>query len=553
MTKHTLISALVFVAVGFAAAADSVWVNASSGLFSDPLNWSAGVPGASDSAVFDAGTYTVQSAGTLSTAGARFTAGSSADLELGGVWTTGTLTLKSTFAQPAKVVLRQGEISVNSSIRSYFGGSNTTDCASELIITNATLRTGSGEVYCGGYGPSNAIIVRAGGNWTGSGKIVLGGSWPYTAAGEKVIVDGAGASVDFTNWFVLGYFAGYEQFHVRNGAKARIAALTMADAGPSPNNLIKVDGAGSDLLVSGNLKAGQGGGTNLLQITNGGRLIADSQVIIGGFDCGYLVENGGVATNKNVAYIGNSGDRNWLKVDNASMYALSITLGNLSTRSNSVEVVNGGKLFAGSWGWVLVAGGSAGANGNRIRVSGAGSRIDSYGIVTVGNNGSRLNTLTVSDGGRLETASNIYCGGSGSPAANVNNSMVVSNGIVRAAILSVQYTNTLSFAGASNDVLLTEFKLENDGTARFNVADAAYQSIRTTHFYGSGGSIAVDARLLQRKGGGKNICLVKYSNTFNAPKSIVCEPVGCTVTNDATAKMLLLSVPNGLPTRINLF
>src|SRR5215831_14664024 len=68
---------LLCVAAAGPATADTSWTNPTGGLWSNPANWSAGVPGASDQALITlAGTYTVTLDQNASVAGITLGAGS---------------------------------------------------------------------------------------------------------------------------------------------------------------------------------------------------------------------------------------------------------------------------------------------------------------------------------------------------------------------------------------------------------------------------------------------------------------------------------------------
>jgi hypothetical protein len=322
--------------------------------------------------------------------------------------------------------------------------------------TNITV----GPYYVGNPGTNNTLLIHNGGqvfNDFASGTPREAGLGYNTADSyNKATIAGGGLWQVTGAVFRVGRAGSFNTLIVTNGGVLRVYtnvldALMVAGASTSGNNLLKVVGTGSLVVTEGGtMSIGRGFGSavsnNQMVITDGGTvsnlnsaLLSTFGCFIGGNSSGYagprnsVTVGGGAAESRwivtgpagslNRIFVGDGPSLNTLTVTTnglvevlSSVAGTGIAVGNRNgATANELVVTNGGLVRTRDVNVGCNFGAGAGATGNVVRVTGAGSRLEAAGIVTIGNGAtSSSNRLFVLDGGIMTAAGGVTVGSAAS-------------------------------------------------------------------------------------------------------------------------------------------
>jgi T5SS/PEP-CTERM-associated repeat protein len=288
---------------------------------------------------------------------------------------------------------------------SYVVGSNT--FLDALQITNGgVLSNGTGFIGYETSASNNAVyVVDAGSVWFNRTNVYVG----YNGAGNRLIITNGGSVFCAANFFAPSY-VGYNS--------------------SSSNNAVLVSGVGSIWTNGSDINVGYSGSANTLTITNGGKMFSSNFGYIGNNNSSksnkmLVTGTGSLWSNNAVIYVGNSGG------------------------GNSLTIADGGKVFAGAYGYV-----GNSSSSNSAMVTGTNAAWIIGGSIYVGYTGSG-NSLTMSNGGAVVggpfitdanigyfggTSNSVLVTGTGSVWSNINgitigleptcsgNSLTVTNG-----------------------------------------------------------------------------------------------------------------------------
>ncbi|NUN93863.1 MAG: PEP-CTERM sorting domain-containing protein, partial [Verrucomicrobiae bacterium] len=309
----------------------------------------------------------------------------------GGVFTVGEEGGNNTVTISNGGVLYSGAAYLGAVSPNRYAASNNTALVSGAgsLWTNSSLTVGHG-------GGNNTLILRDGGRVvSGSGTIGLNTG----AASNLVLVSDSGSFWDIAGALAVGSNPN-NSLIITNGGLVRNNSGRIGYGVGASNNVARVTGAGSTWSNTSALYIGYNGGSNLLWIANGGKVVSAGGTL--GFN------NAGSANN--AVLVADSGSV-W-DAGNAA-----ITLGSTSSGpGNSMTISNGGKVFSGGG----TLGVTVGSSNNMARVTGSGSVWTNGGALTVGS-ASSFNSMTIADGGYVLNSS----GTIGSSAGANNNTMLV--------------------------------------------------------------------------------------------------------------------------------
>ena len=421
--------------------------NSTSGAFGFAPNWGlAGLPGASDIALFgpSSATYTIGGIGTV--ASLQFLAGGS--WALSGAVSTG----------------------------------NAGDLGTLTVLSGGTLTLTSGLFAIGGAnGADGTLLINAGGTvrstvaaQTSGNLVTIGGSGGSTGA---VTVSGAGALLDGgLNPGGIGNI-GAGMLTVANGGTASFASTNSAVAAAltagrvtGSSASIAVTGAGSTLMASGYTYLGRAG-TATLTVSAGGTFTGGSAATgtvagysitigdgspgtdstgtpiakpdFGGSATATVTGSGSLLRSLNQIRIGYRGTTGSLVVDNGATARAdtNFVIGGGTDRAGAAGTLivrNGATAMAGGRHTITLAGvvfgADAGTSGSGT-VSGAGSVLDANGDrLTIG--GSGTGSLSITGGGRASSGSAGY--------SDVEAALSVASGLGS--------SGTLAITGAGSDL-----------------------------------------------------------------------------------------------------
>ena len=278
----------------------------------------------------------------------------------------------------------------------------TTLCAVVLLsapaLAQVPVQTDSGNVTI-------STVVTADPVWVGENNanttlsIVAGGTLIDSNAtiginaganGNSATVGGAGATwTGGAGNLNVGWHGSDNTLTINSGGSVTSGILSLGVYSNSTGNSATISGTGQATL-SGDLLLGQQGGSNSLTVQNGGTL-SNVNTFVGdnaaSNNLATVKDSGSLWTSSGTFYVGITGSGNQLTVSNGGVVKVD-SLSNADT----------------------VIGTNAGASGNEILVTGAGSAFeDKYGTLYVGRSGSG-NTLHIEAGG-LVTSKNVRIGG----------------------------------------------------------------------------------------------------------------------------------------------
>lgn len=420
--------ALLWAGASALHAQTSIWINTGGGNFTNPANWSAGVPGAADTALFtNNATYAVSWTTDATNANAAVaTTSASAVLtqQIGAAtwWITnryviGPSGFTGIVSHASGTLAVTNETSTALFVVGDDGGKGTlrlnggTILADRLLATNSAtsaLTFNSGELH-----------TLAGGAWVdvGAGRLYLGSAagqsvtWEMRDGGTnrltftgtptyameigdvagafgRVAIHGAGTVFTNTGNVAVGE-SGRGELIVTNGAQGWANNLVLGAAASSSNNAVLIRGTNSRWTASGVVRLGNSGGSNSLVIADGGVLTSVSG----------LIGSGGASTNNRVVVTGPGSS--WSVTTDAALggNADSATDGGFD---NQLIVTNGGQVLI--TGKLKVSNYFASSN-NFVHVTGADSLLRVGGALSVGTNANSKGMdgrILVENGGTLE-------------------------------------------------------------------------------------------------------------------------------------------------------
>jgi len=259
------------------------------------------------------------------------------------------------------------------------------DYANSVEITGTGSQWITGVLEIGEYGKRLAITD---GGAVSSSRITMGDRF---AGGNIVTVSGSGSELN-TGWVVVGYRGGGgNRILVEDGGRISSSGGQIGDYRNSHNNSVEVSGAGSQWSISGNLTVGVGGYGSSLIISDGG-IVSNSVGRIG------MQSDGSIANNSSVTV---SGAGSMWHNDG------SLTVGYSEATDSRLVIADGGRVentdsFVGSGSYNITA-----------LVSGAGSKWNNTGTVTIGSDWYTGSKVIVTNGGEVVAGAGISIIGSG--------------------------------------------------------------------------------------------------------------------------------------------
>ncbi|MDZ4199545.1 MAG: hypothetical protein U1E27_09700, partial [Kiritimatiellia bacterium] len=437
MKRMTWLAAVVGVGLVFAAgvarSADSTWTNTAGGLYHDPANWSAGVPGDTDRASFiTVGTYLVTFTNDVSS---RFSMGSASPnvtFDLGGF----TYTRPSPSPGFALDVMNNAQWTItNGTFLSQFTMSmayngNYASMTSRVTVGQGALFRHTGTNFNIGYRYAAEFNVVNGGKLVTdvpvAGDIRVGRTEGGLLGTGTLLVDGAGSV-----WTNLNTANAASQIQVADslGATGTISVLN----------------GGLVVHKGGNVSIGYRGIGNL-NVTGGSTFDASDPNTGAIF---YIGQDGGAHQGVGTALVSGENSKLLLGANNRSF---SFTIGSSAGATGTLTVADQGQVVhkgrnmivgnSGSGTLIIQSGGELDATGldNNYHLY-FGNASGSVGSVTVtGSNsilrvGTSLNrnqllvgssagsqgTLTVADSGKVVfTGTNLFIASSGTGTLNIH-------------------------------------------------------------------------------------------------------------------------------------
>ncbi|SEM97342.1 autotransporter domain-containing protein [Bradyrhizobium sp. OK095] len=294
----------------------------------------------------------------------------------------------------------------------------TIDTTSPHATVIGTSAATSGYVDVG-QSLTGALTISGGGTLNASGGVHLG----VNAGGSgTVTVTGVGSSLTESGTLEVGYF-GTGVLQVQNGGAVLADNASIASYG---NGSVTVDGAGSSLHVINDFRIGDGA-SGALTVSNSGTLVTSYAAL------GWTATGTGFATVDGAGSAWNS--------------SLDLVVGDAG--GGVLTVSNGGSVTN----YNGVIGNQAGSIGN-VTVDGAGSTWASSQLLSVGSSGT--GALTVSNGGAVSsTGASVgdLAGSNGNLTVTGAGSTLTSTGVGNQVIIGNSGTGSLQIAngGVIND------------------------------------------------------------------------------------------------------
>jgi len=352
----------------------------------------------------------------------------------------------------------------------YVGSSDGNASNNVLTITGTgSVLTNTDSTYVGYAGPSNRMVIAAGGrvetlgygyvgyflrtniNWLGNNNVaeVTGADSVWNVAGElRVGQEGSG-----------------NQLLIANGGRANVGSHFYVGYDGSQggtNNSAVITGADSLLNATGVIGVGYGHQHSSLTVTGAGAR-ATSPVYFGvgiyAPNNQAFILNGGQVSSP-VTYVGGVGDLRGsnsvltISGTDAVMSNTSQTIVGYVARSNRMVIANGGRVETigiGYLGYFYRTNVSWFGEDNVAEVTGSGSVWNTTSELRVGQEGNR-NQLLITSGGRVNAGTSLYVGYDGSQGGTNNSVVVTGSGSLlnAASVLGVGYGqqyNTLTVTG----------------------------------------------------------------------------------------------------------
>ena len=346
---------------------------------------------------------------------------------VGSLWTNNDLRVGNEGAGNSLVISNGGQVKTYYATHIGYGVSSSNNTVlvtgSGSLLTNGNANIG---INIGRSGASNNLTISNGGR-------VENGSWGYigfdtSSSNNTALVTGVG-SLWTNNVLVVGNNGVGNSLVISNGGSVYAHGIIVGASSSSANNLIRVFGTGSELVVTNFMGTGTYDIRRGTNIQNGGTVRAGNLLVTN--TLGSYQFNGGSLITKNTAY---SNGTDFILGTNSSFIANGgnhnfqnrLYLGNTGT-SNSLTISNGAKV-GNSLG---LLGFASTSSNNSALVTGTGSQWSNRTDLYVGNSGA-ANSLTISNGGSV-FASNLTIGVNVSSSNNlltmsgVDSALVVTN------------------------------------------------------------------------------------------------------------------------------
>ncbi|MGH6761634.1 MAG: autotransporter-associated beta strand repeat-containing protein [Phyllobacterium sp.] len=333
--------------------------------------------------IFGAGSLTKAGSGKLILTGDDSHTGgttiASGTLQIGNGGTTGSII---------------GDIANNGAL--IFNRSDAPAYAGSVSGTGTLTKNGSGALTMTGNSTYTGVTaVNAGQLVLEGGGQISGTSSLTVSNGGQMIVDGAGSALKTGAGLSQIASTGSGTLTVRNGGTASFADFNSAN-GLGTTGTINVIGAGSVVTQSGQASFGRGG-TATVNILDGGRMESSGVTLVGGQ---FPTQSTGIVT---VSGAGSAWD----------------LAGDLGLRRGSLTISDGGVVTAASSVVGYYAGTGPGTPTADLLVTGAGSRFDVAGALSITNTNSPVSrgSITIADGGVIKAGS--LAMGPGNAALNI--------------------------------------------------------------------------------------------------------------------------------------
>jgi len=285
----------------------------------------------------------------------------------------------------------------------------------------------AGDYAVGSNTSGNVLLILNGGALTN-----VTGYLGFEASSDDAlaVVDGAGSRWHSSLYMQLGHYGSGCRVLVTNGGVMTVANRTFIGRQYyAESNHLEVAGSGSQFRCANNFAVGQQGANNRMTVRDGGQVSSTLYGAVGFYSSGNLAvvsDAGSMWTTPTELYLsyGISHQNNRLIVTNGGWVADKDAYIGYDDRTagNAVVVTGAGSVWTNSGGasagWkgsfnrldvadggTVVADGMtvgtfAGANSNRVTVSGAGSFLRIVSNLEMGRQG-KENTLTVTNGARM--------------------------------------------------------------------------------------------------------------------------------------------------------
>ena len=272
----------------------------------------------------------------------------------------------------------------------------------------STLAMGTGGLWVGRSG-LGTLTLSNGAALTSNGTDIASG---VASGGSGVVVQSGATWTDAAGISIGSDSAGHVT--VQTGGQASSTSLTAGIRTGGSGSSVTVDGAGSDLTISGGMNIALGGDASLL-VTNNATATASS-LSVGNAATGTATVSGAGTLTSGNAVLGqtSTGNGSVTVTGIGSNWTANgtITVGNSGTGTLTID--NGATATSNS-GVIANVSGSTGS----VLVTGTGSTWSDSGTLLVGNAGT--GTLTVDDGGLVSAATGTIVGAaSGTGTINLN-------------------------------------------------------------------------------------------------------------------------------------
>ena len=354
------------------------------------------------------------------------------------------------------LVISNGGVVINQT--GYIGYDSTSLNNSVLVRGSGSVWTNASDLYVGYSGAGNSLTISNGGDAYNDNAYI---GYHPGASNNSVVVESAGSQWAINGELIVGRSDASNSLTIQNGGVVTVTSNS-AYIGyyySSSNNIVTVTGSNSQWNITNDLLVGRRGGSNTLNILNGG-LVSDSNGFIGertsdSMNNAVLVSgSGSVWNNSTNLYVGYNG------------------------ANNSLTVSNGGSVFSAN-GHI---GYNVSSSNNSVLVTGTNSAWQVASTLTVGGFGAN-NNLTITDAGSVVVGgvATVYIGSNGN-----NNSVLVNGGSLNVASASLN----LGWYGQNNSLLVTNSGVVFVGN-NLTVGRWGSSSNNTLTITGSGSTVTV--------------------------------------------------------------
>jgi T5SS/PEP-CTERM-associated repeat protein len=298
------------------------------------------------------------------------------------------------------------------------------------------------NLYIGYNGRGNQMIISNGGIVSNNGGYL---GWQLPSSNNIVTVSGQGSLWNCHSELVVGHGDSSNVLMITDGGRVQSANCSIGSNVDHSNTAI-VDGSGSVLAIQGDLWVGNQSAGNRLFVTNGATAEA-ANLFIGYFFPNYNASNSVLIDNGSIVAT------NLVDVRQGTLLLSSGLLSTAAlwvTNSHGQIAFSGGTLQSGSTihdtGTPMVVGGSA--TPAAFELAGTGSHIFAGGLLVASNglvkgDGSITGNVTVAAGGSISPGASI-----GQLA--INGALVLSNGSTTVMVLDAADGTNDSFSGLTS-------------------------------------------------------------------------------------------------------